>query len=162
MNLAYVLSAYPAGALSDRLPRHHLLVVGCAVLVVADLLLAFGTGPGFVFAGIAAWGLHLGLTEGLLAALTADCAPPELRGTAFGIVNLVRGVMLFAASFLAGGLWSAFGPQVTFSTGAGLAVLAALAAASAGGPRWRSAGVDDGSGGGVSADEREPLTSGPK
>jgi len=128
MNLAYVLSAYPAGALSDRLPRHYLLVVGCAVMVGADLLLALGSGPGFIFAGIALWGLHIGLTEGLLAALTADSAPPELRGTAFGIVNLVRGVMLFAASFLAGGLWSSFGPKITFLTGAGLATLAALAA----------------------------------
>lgn len=130
MNLAYVLSAYPAGVLSDRWPRSRLLVAGCVVMVAADLLLAFGSTPTLVFIGIAAWGFHLGLTEGLLAALTADHAPVELRGTAFGIVNLVRGVMLFVASMLAGSLWSRFGAQTTFLTGAGFATLTALAAAS--------------------------------
>ena len=129
MNLAYVLSAYPAGALSDRMPRHRLLVVGCVVMVVADLFLALGDSPVYILVGIAAWGLHMGLTEGLLAALTADYAPAELRGTAFGIVNLVRGVMLFVASMLAGGLWTLFGAQTTFLAGAGLATITALAAA---------------------------------
>lgn len=129
MNLAYVLSAYPAGALSDRLPRHHLLVVGCAVMVVADLFLALGNGVVAILVGIAAWGLHMGLTEGLLAALTADHAPVELRGTAFGVVHLVRGIMLFVASLIAGGLWTKFGPQTTFLTGAAFALLTAVAAA---------------------------------
>lgn len=128
MNFAYVLSAYPAGALSDRLPRHHLLVVGCAVMLVADLFLAFGNGFVAIFVGIAAWGLHMGLTEGLLAALTADHAPAGLRGTAFGVVNLVRGVMLLVASLIAGGLWTKFGAQATFLTGAGFAMLTAVAA----------------------------------
>lgn len=130
MNLAYVLSAYPAGVLSDRMPRQRLLVVGCVVMVMADLFLAFGSGFAAVFIGIAAWGLHMGLTEGLLAALTADHAPAGLRGTAFGIMSLVRGVMLFVASTLAGSLWSIFGAQTTFLAGAGLATLTALAAAS--------------------------------
>ena len=132
MNFAYVLSAYPAGVLSDRLPRQRLLVVGCAVMVVADLFLAFGDSTAAVFVGIAAWGLHMGLTEGLLAALTADYAPVEMRGTAFGVVNLVRGVMLFIASLLAGGLWTKFGPQATFLAGAGLAAITALVAARVG------------------------------
>lgn len=129
MNLAYVVSAYPAGVLSDRLPRQHLLVVGCAVMVVADCFLAFGSGSAAIFVGIAAWGLHMGITEGLLAALTADYAPLELRGTAFGVVNLVRGVMLFVASLLAGALWTKFGPETTFVTGAVFAVLTAVVAA---------------------------------
>lgn len=130
MNLAYVLSAYPAGVLSDRLPRHRLLIVGCLVMVVADLFLAFGNSSAAVFVGIAAWGLHMGLTEGLLAALTADHAPAELRGTAFGVVNLVRGVMLLIASVLAGAIWSKLGSSVTFVVGAMFATLTAIAAAS--------------------------------
>lgn len=129
MNLAYVLSAYPAGALSDRVPRHRLLVVGCVVMVVADMFLALGDSPSYILIGIAAWGLHMGLTEGLLAALTADSAPAELRGTAFGIINLARGVMLFVASMLAGGLWTLFGAPTTFLAGAGLATITALAVA---------------------------------
>ena len=81
-------------------------------------------------AGIALWGVHMGLTEGLIAALTADYAPEKLRGTAFGVVNLARGVMLLLASALAGGLWTLYGPVATFITGAGLAVLTAIMALS--------------------------------
>ena len=137
MNLAYVLSAYPAGALSDRMPRHRLLALGCLVMVVADGFLAFGQGPVAIFVGIAAWGLHMGMTEGLLNALTADHAPAELRGTAFGVINLVRGVMLFVASLMAGALWSKFGPQATFLTGAVLATVTAVVAARQIGERTR-------------------------
>jgi MFS family permease len=129
MNLVYLASAYPAGVLSDRWPRHRLLVAGCIVMIAADGLLAFGSGLPAIFAGIALWGFHLGLTEGLLAAMTADAAPPEWRGTAFGVINLVRGVMLLVASVLAGVLWTAFGAQVTFLAGAGFAALTATFAA---------------------------------
>ncbi len=123
MNLAYVVSAFPAGMLSDRWPRRHLLVIGCVVMVLADLFLAFGQTPLPIFIGIAGWGLHLGLTEGLIGALTADHAPVELRGTAFGVVNLVRGVMLLVASVAAGAFWTHFGPQVTFLSGGIFAAL---------------------------------------
>lgn len=128
MNLVYVLAAYPAGVLSDRWPRHRLLGAGCLVMVVADLLLALGDSPGVIFAGIAVWGLHLGLTEGVIATLTADTAPPDLRGTAFGVINFVRGVMLLVASVLAGGLWTFVGAPATFLAGAGFAVIAAVLA----------------------------------
>ena len=127
MSLAYVLSAYPAGMLSDRWPRRHLLVIGCVVMVVADMFLAFGQTALPIFIGIAGWGLHLGLTEGLIGALTADHAPAELRGTAFGVVNLVRGVMLLVASVAAGAFWTQFGPQVTFLAGGIFAALTAFA-----------------------------------
>jgi len=97
-------------------------------MVGAGLLRALGTGLPAIFTGIALWGVHLGLTEGLISALTADGAPDTLRGTAFGVVNLVRGLMLVVASVLAGALWSAHGPYATFMAGAALAGLAALAA----------------------------------
>jgi MFS family permease len=77
-----------------------------------------------VFLGAALWGLHMGLTQGLLAALVAASAPSDLRGTAFGVFNLVCGVALLIASALAGWLWDAFGPSVTFYAGAGLTLLA--------------------------------------
>lgn len=128
LNLACAASAYPAGRLSDRWPRARLLMLGCAVLVLADLLLAFGAGrlPGLGL-GIALWGLHLGLTEGLLAALVSDHAPAGLRATAFGLFNLVRGLTLLAASVLAGLLWAGPGPEATFLAGAGFALLSLLA-----------------------------------
>ncbi|MEO7251981.1 MAG: MFS transporter [Arenimonas sp.] len=128
MSGTYLLTAYPAGKLSDRVSRHLLLAIGCLVMLVADLLLAFAPSLPWVIAGIALWGVHMGLTEGLIAALTADYAPPHLRGTAFGVVNLARGVMLLIASALAGGLWTLYGAPATFLTGAVLAVLTAVMA----------------------------------
>ncbi|WP_202350306.1 MFS transporter [Mesorhizobium sp. 113-1-2] len=134
MNVIYALAAYPAGALSDRVNRLTMIIVGFSILIAADLVLArAGSLPG-VALGVALWGLHLGFTEGLLATLVSDTAPPELRGTAFGMFNLAGGFALLAASLLAGMLWEIFGPQMTFLTGAGLT---ALALAGLGVVRWR-------------------------
>jgi MFS family permease len=127
MNIVYAASSYPVGQLSDRLGRRGLLLGGFAVLIVADLLLAAATNVGQVMAGAALWGLHMGMTQGLLAALVADHAPAELRGTAYGAFNLVSGVALLLASVVAGLLWAALGPAATFLAGAGFA-LAALTA----------------------------------
>lgn len=126
MNVVYAGVAYPAGVLSDRFSHRTMLVLGLAVLVVADLLLASATGPGVVFVGTAVWGLHMGLTQGLLSKLVADTAPAHLRGTAFGVFNLVSGVALLLASVIAGALWSAVGPSGTFMTGAAFALLAMI------------------------------------
>jgi MFS family permease len=130
MSATYLLTAYPAGKLSDTVSRYTLLAIGCAVMLAADLLLAFATSLPAVMIGIALWGVHMGLTEGLIAALVADHAPEKLRGSAFGVVNLARGVMALLASVLAGGLWTWSGPTATFATGAVLAVVTALAALS--------------------------------
>lgn len=124
LNLAYMLSAYPVGALSDRVNRVGVLVVGLALLIAADLVLAFAPGLWGVMAGVLLWGLHMGFTQGILATLVADSAPPELRGTAFGMFNLVTGVALLAASLLAGALWDRFGAEWTFLAGALFALLA--------------------------------------
>jgi MFS family permease len=124
LNLAYALSAFPVGILSDRTSRITLLILGLSLLIVADLVLAFAPGLPGVLGGVVLWGLHMGFTQGLLATLVADSAPPELRGTAFGMFNLVTGVALLAASVLAGALWDAFGSQGTFLAGAGFALLA--------------------------------------
>jgi MFS family permease len=128
MSGVYMLSAWPAGALSDRVPRLAILVAGCLVMLGADLLLAFGRSEIIVLIGIGLWGLHMGLTEGLLAAYVADAAPSDLRGSAFGAMNLVRGVVLLFASVAAGALWTYGGPQATFSAGAVMALLTMFAA----------------------------------
>ena len=126
MNLVYSAGAYPAGALSDRHPPHRLLLLGMALLALADLVLAFGNGIAAVFAGIALWGMHLALTQGILARMVADRAVPRLRGSAFGLFHLATGVALLAASLLAGMLWDASGPTATFLVGAGFVGLSAL------------------------------------
>lgn len=126
MALAYSVSAYPVGALSDRMNRTALLIVGLILLVAADIVLAFSNGVAGLALGVTLWGLHLGFTQGLLAALIADTAPAELRGTAFGMFNLVTGLGLLAASVIAGALWDAAGPQATFLNGAALTVVTLL------------------------------------
>jgi len=124
MNLVYAGVSSPAGRLSDRIDRRWLLAAGMATLIVADAVLAgLGTIGGALF-GAALWGLHMGLTQGLLSALVADAAPARLRGTAFGLFNLASGVALLIASALAGWLWTAFGPADTFIAGAAFAALA--------------------------------------
>jgi MFS family permease len=127
MNVVYALSAYPAGALSDRLDRTTVLIAGLALLIAADAVLAFAAGIAGVAAGVALWGLHMGLTQGLLSALVADTAPEELRGTAFGMLNLITGLALLAASVIAGELWNVAGPEGTFLAGAAFATLSLLA-----------------------------------
>lgn len=121
MALAYSLSAYPAGALSDRMGRRGVLMIGLGLLVAADLLLALLPGWAGLALGVAAWGLHLGFTQGIFAALIADSAPANLRGTAFGLFNLLTGVALLVASVVAGLLWDGAGFQATFLVGAGFA-----------------------------------------
>jgi MFS family permease len=126
MNLIYALSATPAGILSDRIGRVNVLLGGLGALAVADLALAFVPGLGGVIIGVALWGLYLGFSQGLLSALVADTAPEDLRGTAFGLFNLVTGGALLVASVVAGWLWYDFGPTATFSAGAVLSGLAIL------------------------------------
>jgi MFS family permease len=124
MSLVYALVAYPAGAAADRGLGPRLLWSGFAALIVADLVLARADGAVTVYAGAALWGLHMGLTQGLLAALVAAVAPADLRGTAFGVFNLVCGVALLLASVLAGWLWQFVGPAATFYAGAALTAIA--------------------------------------
>jgi MFS family permease len=126
MNIVYALAAYPAGVLSDRVDRYTVLIIGLVLLIVADLVLALSGGIVGVAMGVALWGLHMGLTQGLLATLVADAAPAELRGTAYGMFNLMTGVALLAASVIAGGLWDAIGPRGTFLAGAVFTVLAVI------------------------------------
>lgn len=123
MNVVYALTAYPAGKLSDKNGRQSLLVPGILVLVLADLVLAHADTVLLVAAGAGLWGLHMGLTQGILTAMVADVAPSDLRGTAFGIFNLVMGLMLLIASVLAGWLWKDFGPGATFWAGAVFSLL---------------------------------------
>ncbi len=127
MSVVYALAAYPAGAAADRGHGPRLLSAGLITLIVADVVLARATGAAMVLAGSALWGLHMGLTQGLLSALVAGAAPPDLRGTAFGVFNLVCGIALLFASALAGWLWDVAGPATTFYAGAAITVVAWIA-----------------------------------
>ncbi len=126
MNLVYAASAYPFGRLSDRVSHHSLLSAGLLVLIAADLVLASSTHWLAVLGGVALWGVHMGMTQGLLATMVADTAPADLRGTAFGFFNLVSGIAMLVASVVAGLLWDRLGAEFTFYAGAvfcGIALL---------------------------------------
>jgi MFS family permease len=122
MSLAYAFSAYPAGILSDRVNRRHLLAAGIVLLILADLILAWAGSPSIVLVGVALWGLHMGCTQGILAAMIAEVTPPELKGTAFGLFNLASGLCMLLASLIAGWLWETYGPAITFCVGAGFSL----------------------------------------
>lgn len=126
MNVVYALGAYPAGALADRLEANVLLRWGLIFLICADAILALGTGLIPIFIGIAMWGAHMALTQGLLAKLVADQSAASLRATAYGLFNLVTGVAMLVASAVAGAIWDLSGPTMTFATGGFIAVLALL------------------------------------
>lgn len=129
MNVVYAASAYPFGKLSDRMSHQSLLAWGLVVLIAADLVLAMNNHWTTVLAGVALWGIHMGMTQGLLATMVADTAPAALRGTAFGFFNLVSGLAMLIASAVAGLLWDQLGASYTFYAGAifGLTALLGLA-----------------------------------
>ena len=124
MNVIYALSAYPFGKLSDRMSHRKLLALGLVVLIAADFVLAASEHWSVVLAGVALWGVHLGITQGLLATMVADTAPADLRGTAYGFFNLTSGLAMLLASVVAGLLWDSLGAAVTFYAGAGFCALA--------------------------------------
>ncbi len=126
MNVFYAGAAYPSGAAADHVSQRTLLFLGLALLIAADLVLAFAASPLIVFAGAALWGLHMAFTQGLLSKLIADTAPAELLGTGFGIFNLASGCALLLASVIAGSLWSSLGASATFLAGAVFAAVAAI------------------------------------
>lgn len=126
MNIVYALSAYPFGKLSDHMSHKALLALGLIFLIAADLVLAISDHWSVVLAGVALWGIHMGMTQGLLATMVADTAPEDLRGTAYGFFNLVSGLGMLLASVLAGLLWDRLGASFTFYTGAMFCVIALI------------------------------------
>ena len=128
MNLVYSAAAWPIGQLSDRIGKSGLLAAGYAVLILADLVLGLGHGLWTVFAGVGLWGLHMGMTQGLLAAMVADATPAGLRGTAFGLFNLATGLALLIGNGVAGAVWAGFGSSTTFLIGAVVAAIGLAAA----------------------------------
>lgn len=126
MSFTYAISAYPFGKLADNMSHSRLLMAGILVLIVADMLLAINHHWTTLIAGISLWGIHMGITQGLLATMVADVSPGDLRGTAFGFFNLASGLMMLVASMLAGFLWEHFEPSITFYMGAVFCVIALI------------------------------------
>lgn len=126
MNVFYAFSAYPAGYLSDHpTGRQNIILFGIGVLIAADLILGLSQNDLlFIILGVILWGLHMGFTEGILATMVTDTTPSHLRGTAYGLFNLAKGITLLFASLLAGILWDNFGSSVAFFVGASFSAIA--------------------------------------
>ena len=123
-NLAFLLLAYPAGHLSDRIAPRHVLLAGIALLVVADLWLAQATSLWAIGIGVVLWGAHMALTQGIFSRMIADAASEDRRATSFGAFFFVSGIATLLASLGAGLLWDRGGPAETFTAAAALAALA--------------------------------------
>jgi MFS family permease len=123
MNVVYALAAYPFGKLADTMSYTRLLVAGLVILIASDVVLAHGTHWSVVLVGVALWGLHMGMTQGLMATMVSHTAPAQLRGTAFGFFNLLSGIVTLVSSVIAGALWDRLGAAATFYAGAGFCVL---------------------------------------
>lgn len=126
INLAYGASAYPLGVISDRIGRFGLLLASFAIFALVYLGLALAQSPWQLWVLFGCYGLYLGMSQGVLLALVADHVPAELRGTAFGMINLMTGIALLPASLIAGTLWQEIGPSAPFMMGSGFAIVAAL------------------------------------
>jgi MFS family permease len=126
MSLVYAASAYPFGKLSDTMNHSKLLAMGLVVLILADLVLAYSHHWSIILVGVTLWGIHMGITQGLLATMVADTAPDDLRGTAYGFFNLMSGLAMLLASVLAGLLWDQLGASFTFYASAGFCTVALI------------------------------------
>ncbi|HOM29177.1 MAG TPA: MFS transporter [Deltaproteobacteria bacterium] len=133
MNVVYAVSAYPAGVISDTVGRIGMVVVGGLLLAAADVALAFAQSPGILLCGVALWGLHMGLTQGVFSTLVAETCPTDLRGSAFGVFGLACGIAVLGASTLAGWLWDFRGPSAAFLAGACIVVFALVGFSAFGG-----------------------------
>lgn len=118
MNIIYAATAYPFGKLSDRLSHTRLLAFSLIILIAADLVIANSHHWSTLLFGLTLWGIHMGITQGLLAALVAATSPKDLLGTAYGFFNLMSGIALLVASALAGLVWDLYGSSATFYAGA--------------------------------------------
>lgn len=127
MNLVYAGSAYPFGKLSDRISYVKLLISSLCVLIAADLLIASSQHWFVLFTGVALWGIHMGMSQGLMAKMVADTAPITLRGTAYGVFNLLCGISMLIASGIAGLIWDQLSSEFTFYAGAVFCLLTLLA-----------------------------------
>lgn len=124
LSLVYAATAWPVGKLSDRIGSGGLLALSLLALTAAHLILALTTGLPAAMAALLLWGLHMGLSQGLLSALVAGAAPAALRATAFGVFNLAGGLLTLVANLLAGALWSMTGSATAFAAGAAFAAIA--------------------------------------
>jgi MFS family permease len=126
MNSTYLISAYPLGRLSDKIGRYRLLTGGFLLYALVYLGLAYVQTPVQMGLLLGLYGIHLGMSQGSLLALVADRVPSELRGTAFGFINLAIGLAILPASLIAGALWQWVSPQATFLVGSGFAIAAVV------------------------------------
>jgi MFS family permease len=123
-SLGFLALAYPAGALSDSTNPRSILVGGIAVLIAGNLILAQDWGVAGLITGVLLWGAHMALTQGILARMIADSAPPQLRATSFGAFYFVTGIATLLASVAAGLIWDREGAPATFIASAAVAAVA--------------------------------------
>lgn len=125
-NVVYTALSWPAGKLSDRVPRRRLIVAGYLIYAAVYAGFALLHTPQMVWFLFAVYGSYYALTEGVIKAWVADLVPSASRASVFGVLNWVVGVVAFPASLLAGWIWQHYSPAAPFALSSLLAFLAAL------------------------------------
>jgi len=125
-NLVYTSLSWPAGKLSDQIPRRALVVLGYLIYGAVYLGFSLVRGPQFVWFLFAVYGMYYAMTEGVIRAWIADLVPSSSRGSVFGVFNWLVGVAALPASLVAGWLWRHYSPPAPFFVSALLSFSAAL------------------------------------
>ncbi|HDQ34954.1 MAG TPA: MFS transporter, partial [Chloroflexi bacterium] len=126
LNLVYTVVSGPAGALSDRVGRRRVIVIGWLVYGLIYLGFALTNAAWHLWVLYALYGVYYGMVEGTAKALVADLVPEAQRGTAYGVYNAAVGIAALPASAIAGILWQSINPAAPFYFGAALALIASL------------------------------------
>ncbi len=125
-NVVYAALSWPAGKLSDRVPRRWLIVAGYLIYAAVYAGFALVRTPQLVWFIFAVYGSYYALTEGVMKAWIADLSPGDSRASVFGVFNWVVGVAAFPASFLAGWIWQRYSPAAPFAFSSFLAFVAGV------------------------------------
>jgi MFS family permease len=125
-NVVYATLSWPAGKLSDRVPRRWLIVAGYLIYAAVYAGFALLRTPQLVWFLFAVYGTYYALTEGVIKAWIADLAPVDSRASVFGVFNWVVGITAFPASFLAGWIWQRYSPAAPFALSSLLALAAGV------------------------------------
>jgi MFS family permease len=106
LNVAHTAIGIPSGILADKVGKEKLLIIGYSVFAISTLLMLLLSGNtlyAYILAAI--FGLYLGISETVQRAVIPMYVASELRGTAYGLYNVIAGITFFVANVAFGFLW---------------------------------------------------------
>jgi len=116
INITHTAVGIPSGIIADRIGKEKVLIMGYSVLLVSSFLMILFHGN-FIYAFVLAsvYGLYVGITETVQRAIIPKYVDSTVRGTAYGIYNLIIGSSFFIGNIVFGYLWDTYGLTVAIS-----------------------------------------------